>query len=275
MINNEQIGLRIKASREQKGLTQKELGQAIGRTESAIRKYEKGLIEVPISILVKISLVLLTDLAFLIGIKEVNLKNSVGEIEGIIYRYIPNIVNSIKSICTANKGFNIKQPDKFYTELAIKIANEISKIDFYDVYDLFDSEIYQNLDKYFINSNAKEIFNEIEIDINNINIPKEMKIVIEEAYSDDDFYGIDLRKIIFNAVNDNELTEIIVSSIYSSEVMDNIITNISKLIEMNYFNIIIKEITHEYFEKLNVIGKGKVLDYIKDLLSNDNYKEGE
>ncbi len=67
---NEQIGLRIKASREKEGLTQKQLGKAIGRTESAIRKYEKGLIEVPLSILEKISHVLNTNTASLTGWEE-------------------------------------------------------------------------------------------------------------------------------------------------------------------------------------------------------------
>ena len=86
MDNNEQIGLRIKMSREREGLTQKELGEAIGRTESAIRKYEKGLIEVPVSILEKISLVLHTDIAFIMGLNDtIKINEIVKELSKISY----------------------------------------------------------------------------------------------------------------------------------------------------------------------------------------------
>lgn len=83
MNKNEQIGSRIKMSREREGLTQKELGEAVGRTESTIRKYEKGLIEVPRSVIERIALTLHTDLAFLMGIK-VDAKNIINELNDLL-----------------------------------------------------------------------------------------------------------------------------------------------------------------------------------------------
>ena len=47
-INYEKIGLLIKEYRKKLKLTQKEFGEKIGKTESTIRKYEKGLVQIPI-----------------------------------------------------------------------------------------------------------------------------------------------------------------------------------------------------------------------------------
>lgn len=48
-MNNLKIGENIRFYRKQKKLTQKELALKIGKTESSIRKYEKGLVEIPLS----------------------------------------------------------------------------------------------------------------------------------------------------------------------------------------------------------------------------------
>lgn len=42
-----EIGARIKEARKLKGLTLKEIGEMIGRTESLIARYEKGKVEIP------------------------------------------------------------------------------------------------------------------------------------------------------------------------------------------------------------------------------------
>lgn len=52
---NQQIGERIRNARVKEGLTQKELGGLIGRTESSVTKYERGDIEIPLSIMDKIA----------------------------------------------------------------------------------------------------------------------------------------------------------------------------------------------------------------------------
>jgi transcriptional regulator with XRE-family HTH domain len=49
------IGERIKMYRKQKKLTQRQLAELIDKTESSIRKYEKGLIEIPNIVLLQIS----------------------------------------------------------------------------------------------------------------------------------------------------------------------------------------------------------------------------
>lgn len=91
MNKDEQIGKRIKLSREREGLTQKELGEAIGRTESAIRKYEKGLIEVPVSILEKISLALHTDISFIMGLNDtIKINEIIKELDKINYEIMVN-----------------------------------------------------------------------------------------------------------------------------------------------------------------------------------------
>ncbi len=51
MVSNPKIGDAIKKARENKKFTQKELGEIIGKTESSIRKYENGSIEIPLSVL--------------------------------------------------------------------------------------------------------------------------------------------------------------------------------------------------------------------------------
>lgn len=55
MIDYEKIGLKIKENRKRLKLTQKELGEKIGKTESSIQKYEKGLTQIPNDVLEKLS----------------------------------------------------------------------------------------------------------------------------------------------------------------------------------------------------------------------------
>ena len=49
--NDLSTGQRIKFVRKSKKLTQAELAEMIKRTESSIRKYEKGIVDIPISVL--------------------------------------------------------------------------------------------------------------------------------------------------------------------------------------------------------------------------------
>lgn len=57
-IDYKKIGEKIKKSRSEKKITQKELAELIEKTESSIRKYEKGLIQIPGDVLEKIAKVL-------------------------------------------------------------------------------------------------------------------------------------------------------------------------------------------------------------------------
>lgn len=67
-MDNKAVGLKIKEYRKKKKLTQKELAELINRTESSIRKYEKGLIEIPNSILEKIAQALEINITDLVNI---------------------------------------------------------------------------------------------------------------------------------------------------------------------------------------------------------------
>lgn len=64
------IGQNIKRYRKEKGLTQKELGEAIGKKEITIRKYENDSINPSIDIIKKISEVLNVDMTFLLDTDE-------------------------------------------------------------------------------------------------------------------------------------------------------------------------------------------------------------
>ncbi|MBD5130470.1 MAG: helix-turn-helix domain-containing protein [Ruminococcaceae bacterium] len=55
------VGSNIREARKKVGLTQKELGVAISRTESSIAKYEQGLVEIPDSVLSSIAQILGVD----------------------------------------------------------------------------------------------------------------------------------------------------------------------------------------------------------------------
>ncbi len=63
-MGNFEIGSRIKQYRKAKGITQAQLGEMVGRTESSITKYEAGSVDIPLTVIDKIaeSLEVPTDL---------------------------------------------------------------------------------------------------------------------------------------------------------------------------------------------------------------------
>lgn len=77
------IGLKIKELRKERRMTQQELADKIGRTESSVRKYEKGLVEIPTAVLDQIADALDTSLQYLIGISDFQIHQE-------------NILNSLK-----------------------------------------------------------------------------------------------------------------------------------------------------------------------------------
>lgn len=50
-MDTRDIGEMIKSIRKSKGITQQQLADKIGKTESSIRKYEKGLVQIPINVM--------------------------------------------------------------------------------------------------------------------------------------------------------------------------------------------------------------------------------
>ncbi len=70
-LNYEQIGLKIKRKRKSLSLTQLQLAEKIGLTESSVSRYEAGKIStMPISTLNKICLALNITLVELLGLKQ-------------------------------------------------------------------------------------------------------------------------------------------------------------------------------------------------------------
>lgn len=61
------VGGRIRKAREERKMTQKQLGEAIGRTESSIAKYEQGKVEMPSSVLRRIAEAVHVDFYELLG----------------------------------------------------------------------------------------------------------------------------------------------------------------------------------------------------------------
>lgn len=64
--SNEEIGLKIKLLRKKQGLTQQDLAKKINKTESSIRKYEKGLVAIPLPVLKDIAEILGVQLKALV-----------------------------------------------------------------------------------------------------------------------------------------------------------------------------------------------------------------
>lgn len=68
-LDDNKIGMNIKKYRKGK-FTQQELADKIGKTESSIRKYEKGLVTIPLDVLNKIATALEVKVADLMGISD-------------------------------------------------------------------------------------------------------------------------------------------------------------------------------------------------------------
>jgi transcriptional regulator with XRE-family HTH domain len=67
-LDRVKLGLKIKALRKEKKITQQQLADKIYKTESSVRKYEKGLVEIPVSVLFQISDALNVSIWELIGV---------------------------------------------------------------------------------------------------------------------------------------------------------------------------------------------------------------
>lgn len=99
-MNDIDIGKRIKQYRKGK-MTQKELASKIQRTESSIRKYEKGLITIPLNILEEIASALGVTAFDLMGIEYFDLKNPDAGRQYAEYEGFQNYLQSI--------GFSVKE----------------------------------------------------------------------------------------------------------------------------------------------------------------------
>ncbi len=64
------IGQRIKSLRESNGLTQEELGKAIGVNKATVNRYETGVIDIKRTVAIKLAEALHTSPAYLMGWEE-------------------------------------------------------------------------------------------------------------------------------------------------------------------------------------------------------------
>lgn len=132
-MDNKAVGLKIKEYRKKKKLTQKELAELINRTESSIRKYEKGLIEIPNSILEKIAEALEVNITDLIDITILN-SNIESEIANTDFLYLskPRIPGEISLKMTKE---NYEKYKHIFLLTLDKIAAETSVADSTPIYD--------------------------------------------------------------------------------------------------------------------------------------------
>ncbi len=90
-LSDQEIGKKIKQYRKGK-MTQQELAEKIGKTESSIRKYEKGLVTIPLNVLEQIASSLGITAFDLMGVeywdkKPPNMGEEVERLEAIIAYY--------------------------------------------------------------------------------------------------------------------------------------------------------------------------------------------
>lgn len=71
-MDNKIVGSKIKQLRKDAKMTQPMLADKIGRTESSIRKYEKGVVEIPLNVLTEIAHVFKVPVVELISEKDDN-----------------------------------------------------------------------------------------------------------------------------------------------------------------------------------------------------------
>lgn len=116
-MNNKAIGVNIRKARKEKGMTQKELGAAILRTESSIAKYEQGLVDIPNNVL--------SSIAAILGVSFFDL---LGQEERAIYE------SGLKDGAKAEGWLNStvdelwKQEGYFYSDEEVRLINSFSQL---------------------------------------------------------------------------------------------------------------------------------------------------
>lgn len=123
------IGSNIKLYRKQKGLTQKQLAEKIGTTDSAITRYESDSREPSIETITKIAVALGVPVSKLIEDNTFNLTDSDDETIDFYLDFIAGIPE-IKPLILIfkNKGYELRQDIKGADIYLIKDEKPIAKI---------------------------------------------------------------------------------------------------------------------------------------------------
>ena len=136
-----EIGQSIKQHRKRAKLTQEELAERIGKTESSIRKYEKGLVQIPIETIERIAEVVGVTGFDLMGLeyhnkKFPNIGHEIGELEALV-NYLHSIGYISKCIQEDEEG------NKFSIEL-IKDGKTTTFTN--DEFTIFEREIRESVE---------------------------------------------------------------------------------------------------------------------------------
>lgn len=125
-MNKSIVGMNIKAARKKQKMTQKELADIIGYSESSICKYEQGLVEIPMVIIEKIASVLSVSSSDLLDLESwenefnsVNLSKEVKALEAVDSVFGKDSCDFLKMFLQLNKEGKRKAIERIYemTEL--------------------------------------------------------------------------------------------------------------------------------------------------------------
>ena len=125
-MNKSIVGMNIKAARKKQKMTQKELAELIGYSESSICKYEQGLVEIPMIIIEKRASVLHVPSSELFdfeswedGFNSVNLSKEVKAFEAVDSVFGKDSCDFLKLFLQLNKEGQKKAIERIYemTEL--------------------------------------------------------------------------------------------------------------------------------------------------------------
>ena len=119
-IDNKFIGFKIKELRQKQNMTQKDLAKIIGKTESSVQKYERGVAEVPLSVLcdianaLHVSILVLLDIPHLTQLAQTALDNG-------------NIDFADFILDIANLQYDKKYSEELRLEVYYELLNEDGK----------------------------------------------------------------------------------------------------------------------------------------------------
>lgn len=125
-MNKSIVGMNIKAARKKQKMTQKELAELIGYSESSICKYEQGLVEIPMIIIEKIASVLHVPSSELFDLESwedefnsVNLSKEIKAFEAVDSVFGKDSCDFLKLFLQLNKEGQKKAIERIYemTEL--------------------------------------------------------------------------------------------------------------------------------------------------------------
>ncbi|MPM32450.1 hypothetical protein SDC9_79012 [bioreactor metagenome] len=265
---------KIKARREELGLTQYELAKKLGyKSKSTIAKIEAGKNELNQSKLTAFADALETTPSELMGWKEIKSYYS-DEIEKAINMHIYSFVIYLKACCIKLSFQCEKLTDKYYELISCELADDISqRIDF-EFYDKILSECFINIDK--IGENIP--FKDIENIVRN-NLKSEIKELVELEFIAsleniyDNINGTNIRNeyLVDNSVSSSICN--IITNERESSILDDLTDDINDTMYDELFHDVFKEIIINFVKQLNVRGKEKALDYIKYLKTNDENTE--